>query len=195
MKKNEVIRFFDRLAKDWDARQPREDKKINFILDCGNVRENASVLDVACGTGILIPYYLQRHVQKITAVDISAEMIKEARKKFAGSMAAFVNADIEEIVFTELYDCCIVYNAFPHFPEPARLIRHLASGLKKNGTLVIAHGLSRDRLNSLHAAKAAGVSAELMSEHELAALFLPHFAITEIISDEEKYVVAGQKLN
>lgn len=195
MKKKSVIAFFDRLAKDWDSRQPRDDKKINFILDCGNVRENASVLDVACGTGILVPYYLQRNVKKVTAVDISSEMIKEARKKFANSNVEFINADVEETTFGEKYDCCIVYNAFPHFPEPVRLIKFLADCLTEDGILVIAHGLSRERLNNHHAAKAAGVSRELMSEQELAAMFLPYFEITEAVSDEEKYVVAGKKLN
>lgn len=193
MKKEIVAAFFDQLAKEWDVRQPRDDKKLNFILDCAQVKEDSRILDVASGTGILIPYYKQRNVKKITAVDVSSEMIKIAQSKYADERTEFINADIEETVLGQKYDCCIVYNAFPHFSEPKRLIEHLADCLAENGVLTIAHGLSRERLNNHHAAKAAGVSKSLMSEYELAELFKPYFNVTIIISDEEKYVVSGQK--
>lgn len=166
---------------------------MNFILDCAQVKENDKVLDVACGTGILIPYFRQRNVSKITAIDISSEMINIARSKYADERTEFINADIEEIGLRQKYDCCIVYNAFPHFSEPKRLIKHLAGCLVENGVLTIAHGLSRERLNKHHAAKAARVSQSLMSEYELAELFKPYFNVTITISDEEKYVVAGLK--
>lgn len=193
MKKEVIAAFFDQLANEWDVRQPRDDKKLNFILDCAQVKENVNVLDVACGTGILIPYYRKRNVKKITAVDVSSEMINIARGKYADERTEFINSDIVETVLRQKYDCCIVYNAFPHFPEPKRLIRHLADCLAENGVLTIAHGLSRERLNNHHAAKAAGVSQSLLPEDELAELFKPYFNVTTIISDEEKYVVAGQK--
>lgn len=193
MNRENVITFFDRLAEDWDLRQPRDDKKLNFILDCANVKENARVLDVACGTGILIPYYLQRNVKKITAIDISPEMIKIARSKFTGGKTEFINADVEETVFNEKYDCCVVYNAFPHFLNPGCLIEHLAGCLSDGGNLTIAHGLNREKLNCHHASKAAGVSKKLIRVEALAELYAPYFEVTTIISDEEKYIVSGKK--
>ena len=54
----EVIRFFDRLAPDWDNSIVRNDDVITAILDNAKVTEGKDVLDVACGTGVLIPYYL-----------------------------------------------------------------------------------------------------------------------------------------
>lgn len=151
------------------------------------------MLDVACGTGILIPYYLERNVKKITGIDISSEMINIARLKFANDKTEFFNADIEEIQLKEKYDCCIVYNAFPHFPEPESLIKHLSGVLTAGGCLTVAHGLSRQRINAHHIAKASHVSEELMSEKELAELFASYLDVTAIISDDEKYIVSGKK--
>ena len=57
MNKKEIISFFDRMAPDWDSRLVVNDEKINFILNKAGVTENCTVLDVACGTGVLFPYY------------------------------------------------------------------------------------------------------------------------------------------
>ena len=51
----EVIEFFDRLAPGWDAEMIRSDEIINTILNNAEVTEWKDVLDVACGTGVLIP--------------------------------------------------------------------------------------------------------------------------------------------
>lgn len=194
MKKESIIAFFDRMAKDWDDRQPRDEKKLNFILDCGKVVENAAILDVACGTGILVPYYLQRNVKKVTAVDISSEMIKIARSKYPDAKVEFINADIEAMpVPPEKYDACIIYNALPHFINYAFLISRLSLFLKPGGCLTVAHGLSRRKLNSHHAGKAPDISQELISENELSRLFEPYFKVTKMVSDDEKYVVSGQR--
>ena len=58
----EVIEFFDRLASGWDAEMVRSDEIIRIILDNAGVTAGKNVLDVACGTGVLIPDYLERNV-------------------------------------------------------------------------------------------------------------------------------------
>ena len=60
MQKQDVIDFFDRCAPTWDAEMIKNDEIIGKILDNAEVGEGCDVLDVACGTGVLIPYYLQR---------------------------------------------------------------------------------------------------------------------------------------
>lgn len=57
MNKKEIAAFFDRMAPEWDANMIKSDEKINFILDAAGVKENSVVLDVACGTGVMFPYY------------------------------------------------------------------------------------------------------------------------------------------
>lgn len=74
MNKREIIAYFDARAPEWDARMVRSDSKIAFILDAAGVRPGVSVLDVACGTGVLFGDYLARDAARVTGVDISPEM-------------------------------------------------------------------------------------------------------------------------
>ena len=89
MKKEDVIEFFDRLAPGWDSDMIRSDEVIGEILDNAGVTAGKEVLDVACGTGVLIPDYLEREVAQVTGIDISEEMIKIARRKFAQEQVLF----------------------------------------------------------------------------------------------------------
>ena len=84
MNKNDVIAFFDRCAASWDADMIKSDAIIGKILDNTQVQEGMDVLDVACGTGVMFEYYLQRNVASVTGIDISPEMAKIATEKFAG---------------------------------------------------------------------------------------------------------------
>ena len=76
MNKSDIIEFFDKYAPSWDADQIPKDGIINRILDNAGVGEGQEILDVACGTGILFPFYLERKVASVTGIDISHEMAK-----------------------------------------------------------------------------------------------------------------------
>lgn len=189
MDKKAVIEFFDHCAAFWDAEMIRKEDVIRAILDNGGVRAGIDVLDVACGTGVLFPDYFSRGVRSLTGIDISPEMVKRAQKKFPGTEV--VCADVEEYSFGRRFDAVMVYNAFPHFPAPERLIGVLAGLTRPGGRLSVAHGMSRALLLSHHAGKASGVSIELPEAEALSALFSPWFDVDVVVSDERMYQVAG----
>ena len=81
MKKQDIISFFDKYAPFWDEGQVRNEEVIEKILNNSGIEKGVSVLDVACGTGVLFPDYIKRGAA-VTAVDISPEMVKIAKKKF-----------------------------------------------------------------------------------------------------------------
>jgi len=191
MNKQDIIAFFDCLAPQWDADMIKSDTIISTILDGAEVSAGKHILDVACGTGVMIPYYLERGVASVTAIDISPEMARIAREKFP--QARVVCGDVEEAVFDWNFDCIVVYNAFPHFPEPERLIRRLASLLAPGGTLTVAHGMSRAHIDAHHQGAASKVSMGLMHEDALAAMFRKHLTLTVKISDEKMYQITGTK--
>lgn len=192
MNKQDVIAFFDRLAPQWDADMIRSDRIIGTILDNAQIRAGADVLDVACGTGVLFPDYLARQVASVTAVDISAEMAKIAATKYPDAPITVICGDIEQLSLSEKFDCIMVYNAFPHFPDPENLIAVLSSMLKPGGTLTVAHGMSRAAIDRHHEGKASTVSNGLMSEDDLAAIFEKHLTVTVKISDDTMYQVTGK---
>lgn len=193
MRKKDVIEFFDRMAPQWDADMIRHDDIIATILDNAGVKPGVRVLDVACGTGVLIPDYLARDVESVTGVDISPEMIRIAREKFPQDNVRFLCADVENAPLEE-YDVIMVYNAFPHFPEPEELIKSLVGHLAIGGTLTIAHGMSRAQIDHHHEGTASKVSCGLMSEHALAAMMRKYLDVTVKISDERMYQVTGVAL-
>ena len=189
MEKKDIITFFDKCAPWWDADMVRNEDLIAMILDNGGIKEDIHVLDVACGTGVLFPDYLNRKVASVTGIDISPEMVKIAREKFPEIKV--ICGDVETTEFSKKFDAIMVYNAFPHFPNPAHLIKVLAGLVKPGGKLSVAHGMSRAQLTSHHAGRASSVSIDLLHEKELAALMEPYFDVDVIISNERMYQVAG----
>lgn len=189
MEKNAVIEFFDRLAPGWDADMIRHDDIIAKILDGADIRPGVTVLDVACGTGVLIPDYQSRNVASVTGVDISPEMVRIARSKFPG--VNFLCGDVETLEGIGKFDRIMVYNAFPHFPDPDNLIRVLSGMLNPGGTLTVAHGMSRAQIDRHHEGTASRVSVGLMHEDALAAIFGKYLDVTVKISDERMYQVTG----
>ena len=194
MEKQDIIEFFDRCAPSWDAEMIKSDVKINKILDNAEVEENMHILDVACGTGVMFPYYLQRGAASVTGIDISPEMAKIAAAKYAGEdRVQVICGDVETHTFDRKFDRIVVYNAFPHFPKPKRLIKILAGLLNENGRLTIAHGMSREAIDGHHSGSASKVSNGLMSAESLKKLFDPHFTVEVVISNDHMYQVSGVK--
>ncbi|MDU5531005.1 MAG: class I SAM-dependent methyltransferase [Oscillospiraceae bacterium] len=97
MNKREIIAYFDARAPEWDARMVRSDSKIAFILDAAGVRPGVSVLDVACGTGVLFGDYLARDAARVTGVDISPEMARIAVSKLRDPRVEVLCGDVEEL--------------------------------------------------------------------------------------------------
>ena len=196
MNKNDVIAFFDRCAPSWDADLIKNDGIIETILNNAEVSADMDILDVACGTGVMFPYYLNRGVASVTGIDISPEMAKIAAGKFAGdARVQVICGDVEDTVFGRKFDRIVVYNAFPHFPDPQRLIRILAGLLKEGGRLTIAHGASRETIDGHHSGSASKVSNGLMSANSLMRLFEPYFEVEILVSNSRMYQVSGCKLD
>ncbi len=193
MNKQDVIDFFDRLAPQWDADMVRSDEIIGAILTGAGVSKGKRVLDVACGTGVLFPDYLAREVKSLTAIDISPEMVKIARAKCP--QARVLCGDVETAQLPGPFDCIVVYNAFPHFPDPENLIRVLSGHLAPGGTLTVAHGMSRAAIDHHHEGGAAKVSLGLMHEDKLAAIMEKYLSVTCKISNEKMYQVSAKAID
>jgi len=193
MRKESVIEFFDRYAPSWDAGMIKSDEKIARILAAAGVTEGSRVLDVACGTGVIIPYYLALGASEIIGVDISPKMAEIAARKFSGQpRVKIVNADVETLEYSKEFTAVVVYNAFPHFPDPEALIAKLVSFLAPGGRLIIAHGMSRLQINGHHKQAASEVSLGLMTIRELSAIMKKYLTVTAKVSNKEVYYCCGE---
>lgn len=189
----QVIAFFNKLAPKWDSSLIRSEEVIKRILDNANVVEGSRVLDVACGTGVLIPDYLRRGAGSIIAVDISPEMIRIASEKFPQENITFICSDVETAELPGGFDSIVVYNAFPHFQDGRRLIVRLAALLAEGGTLSVAHDMSREALLEHHKGVPDNVANSLLPIEELKTIFSEVLEISAMISDDTMYQLSGRR--
>ncbi len=190
MDKQQIAAYFDAHAPDWDRHLVRREDVISDILDAAGIGAGDDVLDVACGTGVLFGDYLARGVRSVTAIDLSPEMVRLAREKYP--QVTVLCADVESVAFDRSFDRIMVYNALPHFPDPARLIAQLAELLSPGGTLTVAHGMSRVDIDRRHAGSAGAVSCRLIDVDALAAIFARHLQVTDVRSDARMYLVTAK---
>lgn len=193
MNKEEIIAFFDGLAESWDSDMIKSKEKIDKIFDVAGVKQGSVVLDVGCGTGVLITDYLNRKVEKCVAVDISQKMIETAKTKFSEyDNIQFLCADAEQLDFVDEFDCAVIYNAFPHFVNKNLLFESLSQNLTPDGRLTVAHGMSREALIKHHSGRAEKVSTILPTTDEMEKLMQPYFDVDVKISTDEIYIVSGK---
>lgn len=199
--KEEVKAFFDKCASDWDAQMIRNDEIIDKILDGAGVKDGVRVLDVACGTGVLFPDYLKRNVGSVVGIDLSPKMIEIAKKKFlAERKISLVCGDVMELESLQMlekeqklqFDCIMIYNAFPHFPNQREVISYLSDLLSPGGTLTVAHGWGRKKIDSHHKNHADRISVGVMHEDELERIMAEKLSPIIKISDEYMYQVTAR---
>jgi SAM-dependent methyltransferase len=133
---------FDRLARGWDS--SRDDVWLAPLAAALERLESEPVraLDVGTGTGAAARLIAVRHPEcEIVGVDLSPDMIDEARRLLPSGLAGRVRfevADASALPFgDEGFDLVVLLNMIPFFEE---LTRITAPG----GTLVVAHSLGPD---------------------------------------------------
>lgn len=195
MDKKEIIKFFDKCSAHWDDDAIIHNDKMKTILDYAGIKKGDRVLDVACGTGIMFPYYLERDVDSILGIDISPEMVKLCKKKFEDNgKIDVICADADEFICENEFDAVMIFNAFPHFINPNLLIANLRKSVKQGATLTVAHDAGRKTIDGFHKGKASAVSNGLMSEYDLKDIFVQAgFENIKILANDEIYIVTGVK--
>jgi len=192
VKTQDIISYFDSKAESWDS-MPHDPVLVNRILDMALEKDAERVLDVACGTGVLFPFFLERGIIDITAIDLSQGMIDVAKRKFPDNeQINFICSDASIYNFDGKFDSIIIYNAFPHFQDPEVLLSHLVPFLERGGLLTIAHSAGREELNRFHKDHASPISFPLPSAEEVARLMGKYLSIKHVVSEEHLYLVSGK---
>ncbi|PYH96937.1 S-adenosyl-L-methionine-dependent methyltransferase [Aspergillus ellipticus CBS 707.79] len=110
-------------------------------------KEGESVLDLACGTGLVSLLAEERVGQSghVVGIDISDGMLDVARRKAqqAGSKATFLQHDISDLTGLDIlppgsdgFDLITCAAALVLLPNPEQAIKHWATWLKPGGRLV-----------------------------------------------------------
>jgi demethylmenaquinone methyltransferase/2-methoxy-6-polyprenyl-1,4-benzoquinol methylase len=190
--------FFNAMADTWDTRCRHDHDRINEILELLPLRMGDAVLDVGAGTGILIPFLLERIGDRgtITAIDMAEKMIRIAEKKFNHQQVRFM---ADDVLSAELqlprFDVILCYSVFPHFDDKQAAVAKLSRRLNPGGILAICHSEGRDDINSLHKSISPAVDHDhLPPAGEIAeCLAAAGCEIVTLLDTAWLFVVAGRK--
>lgn len=188
-----VKAFFDARAAQWDSSCKHDPGKIAALVTLAQVREGTKVLDIACGTGVLVPELLSRKPAEIVGIDLSDEMVRIARDKHQRACTRFYAMDILDMSESG-FDVALIYSAYPHFPDKERLARHVWELLAPNGRFLVAHSDGRDVINRRHdSVQVQAVSTTLHSAQEEADIWGKHFQIDLLGDNSDIYFFSGVK--
>ena len=146
--------FYNQKAAVWDEITIHNLEKVQYISELMEIRNDAKILDVGTGTGIMIPFYERYLVDGcVVAVDYSDKMIDVARLKYPEKEHPLISyrvSDVYELTFSEDFDLVVCYSCFPHFVNQPLAIEVLSKALRKGGRLVVAHSDSARTINGVH---------------------------------------------
>ncbi len=169
-------RYFDDLAARWDGLPKPEDAPLKVRLFLERVLEaNAhSILDVGCGTGVLLPNLLELcpPTSQVCEMDFSLEMLRGNARKLRDPRVSRVCADATAPPFTPgAFDAILCFNVLPHLGAAEAALKPLLCALAPGGRLAVGHLMSSVQLNAFHAGLDEPVSGDrLPPASHLAAL-------------------------
>jgi len=191
--------FFDEHAESWDAhRSPEEEARLARVVVLAEVQPGQAVLDVATGTGVLIPHLLSRlgAAGRVVATDLSPGMLEVARRKGFPPNVTFLEADVHQLPLPDAdFDQVICNAALPHFEDQVESIREMARVLRPGGMLTISHPIGRDAVNARHRNAGGPVRHHQVPPPDVMSELLRAAGLTEvqIIDEPEFYLTAGRK--
>lgn len=110
-------------------------ENISSIIEA-SVPPGSTVLEVGCGTG----YLLRKLENRIcTGIDISDEMIQEARKLDPLGKIDFIAGDAETHVFTTTFDYILISDTLGYIRDVQRLFNNLSKICHEETRLVITY--------------------------------------------------------
>ena len=131
---------FNKSANEWDTFEKivQSEKYSERIKCLIHPKNHKKVLDLGCGTGLLISNF-QSDGNTLIGVDTSAGMLEVFNKKFAGLsnvMSYLLNLE-EDTLNESQFDLIISSMAFHHLKQPQEMIAKLKELLSPEGIIAI----------------------------------------------------------
>lgn len=138
---NTKINPYDEICPQWD--EYRKKTSVNkCIADFSRrLKPNSSILDVGCGTGYPIDFFLSERGFRITGIDSSAKMIEKAASLKLKNTEYHV-AELFGFRTEEKFDAIIAFDCLWHIGHDKQkyIYGTIASLIKKGGYFIFTHG-------------------------------------------------------
>ena len=138
----EILDQFTRQAEPFAQRHGyQNDPLLDLMADCAEVKSGDTVLDVACGPGI-VSCFFARLAHHVTGVDFVPAMLDRARRYQAERQLSNLSWQLGSC--TELpcpdavFDCVVTRFSFHHFLEPAAALGEMKRVAKPGGVVLVS---------------------------------------------------------
>lgn len=195
------IDFFNDLADGWDGMtDPSSADRLKAIVLLAGLHPPASVLDVGCGTGVLVPVLLDAigNQGQLIAIDPASRMTDHLREKYPDSRVQTRNDLMEACALPDAsLNAVICFSCFPHVSDKPRAIANARRMLREGGKLVVAHVSSRNEINAFHAGCSGPVRHDVLPDEEEMRRMIgtADLKIVHFVDEPGRYELAAIKLS
>lgn len=155
------------------------------------------VLDVGCGSGILVPFILERITSAglLYELDFAEKMLEVNRSIHGEENIRFILSDAENAPLNgNSCDAVICFSCFPHFHEKEKALAELSRILKPRGILVVSHFDSSEGINKHHGSCDAVMHDNLPDEMSMRGLLRgAGFHVDRFIDEPGFYYIIAEK--
>jgi ubiquinone/menaquinone biosynthesis C-methylase UbiE len=182
-------RHFNELAPRWDQLPGPADAPLKVAEFVARASQTTAkrILDVGCGTGILVPYLLKACplATCVAELDFAEEMLRENARKVADQCVSRLCADARTLPFPDgCFDLVLCFAVLPHLVDLEAALRELSRVLRPSGAFAVGHLMGSAELNAFHHSMGKPLAHDVLPPVESLAQMLRQLGATVVSSEE-----------
>ncbi len=134
---------YNQIADEWEISRKKSFLSSLIVDFAQRIKPGGKILDVGCGCGYPIAFYLAHQGFTVTGIDFAEHMIKKATAlQLPG--AQFYHTDFFDFETDVLFDGVMAFDSFFHFPHKSQrsIYPKLANLIRSGGYALFTHGLT-----------------------------------------------------
>jgi demethylmenaquinone methyltransferase/2-methoxy-6-polyprenyl-1,4-benzoquinol methylase len=182
-------RYFNDLASRWDSLPTAPDawQRTACFVDKMRVSDDGRVLDVGCGTGILVEHLTRvlRPTARLVELDLAERMLRESLRAHPDARVSGLCADARCLPLpSDSFDAVLCFGVLPHLGEPEVVTAELLRVLHSGGTLGVGHLMDSQELNAFHAGLGPPVAGDHLPPASVLGEILRRAGAVSVVTEE-----------